>query len=67
MSVHTTADGKISAMRASVQAALLAVTDAVQSICIDEDWGADEYNDEFKSKLMDAQRRLYVLRAELAG
>lgn len=67
MSVHTTADGKVDDARKSVQAALEAVTDAVQSLCINEEWGADEYNPQFKERLMEVQGKLYAIRADLAG
>lgn len=65
MSVTTTADEKVNAMRKAVQEALTATTDAAQSICIEGCFGSDEFTEEFRREIMQAQGVLYGLRNEL--
>lgn len=67
MSVQTTADENVENARLAVSGALVSVSVAVNSLCIDKEWGADEYNSDFKMRLIDIQARLYKIRAELEG
>lgn len=65
MSVKKLADEVVDQMRKDVDAALVSTNKAFTAICVEKCWGADEWNAEFKVKLMNAQKTLLELQDDL--
>lgn len=67
MSVTTTCDEHIEKMRKDIDTALKSTTTTFKAVIIDKDWGADEFTDEFKRKLIAAQNTLLALAEEIGS
>jgi phage shock protein A len=65
MGATTTADRLIKDMEEKIQEALKATNEAFCEICVKGTWGADQYTDEYKQKLTDAQSTLAALKMKL--
>lgn len=67
MSVTTAADEIVINMREKIQDAFEATNNAFCEICVKGTmWGADEYSNEFKQKLTEAQSTLAELKIKMS-
>lgn len=65
MSVRTTADDKVNAARDAVKAAVLALNEAVGGVVVGDDWGADDYDEHFKTVLVESYSELIAIHTKI--
>lgn len=67
MGVTTTADRLVDDMREKIQEAFVATNEAFCEICVKGDmWGANEFSDDFKRRLAEAQSTLAELKIKMS-